>query len=646
MNNDFTATPAAAASNATPAEAETEAKTTKPLSANEGIKLASNYLRGTIAEDVLDTSTGAFTPDNAQLIKFHGFYEQDDRDQRLALRKAGKERAYSVMLRVRLPGGRCTPEQWRILDDLSLKVAGKHTLRLTTRQTIQFYGILKGDVRKLIQGLHKVLLDSIAACGDVNRNVMAPPNPERHPAHQEVYEHAKAWSEFALPRTRAWHEIWIDNELVAGGEPKAVPPPPPPPPPLPATAAALATTTTAVPALAAYPEYADIAETKEGEEPLYGPAYLPRKLKVGFAIPPSNDVDVFSQDLGFIAILENDKLVGYNVTVGGGMGMSHGNEATFPRLADLIGFITPDQIKRIGAAVLTTQRDYGDRANRRHARLKYTIGDRGIAWFKAEVEKRSGITLAPARPFAFQTIQDPHGWHACADGTWFYGLHLLSGRIEDRENWLMQTALREIAQLHTGDFRLTPSQNLTLSGVTAEQKPRIEAILQKHGLSRENAQSALRLNALSCVALPTCPLALSESERELPAILEKFQPVFDAVGLRGQPVSIRVTGCPNGCARPFLAEIALVGKAPGKYAVYLGGNYAGRRLNRLMSASATVDEAVKLLTPVIGRYAAERNEGEGFGDFCDRAILPSDATLHKVGAHPPTLAPATDAATT
>ncbi|AHF91012.1 sulfite reductase [Opitutaceae bacterium TAV5] len=614
------ANPAASASAASSATPAAPTETAKPPSANEGIKTASNYLRGTIAEDVLNTSTGAFMPDNAQLIKFHGFYEQDDRDQRLALRKAGKERAYSVMLRVRLPGGRCTPEQWRILDDLSLKVAGKHTLRLTTRQTFQFYGILKGDVRKLIQGLHKALLDSIAACGDVNRNVMAPPNPERHPALQEVYEHAKAWSEFALPRTRAYHEIWIDDELVAGGEPKAELPP--------------------SPAATAYPEYAGIAGTKDGEEPLYGATYLPRKFKVGFAIPPSNDVDVFSQDLGFIAILENDKLVGYNVTVGGGMGMSHGNEATFPRLADLIGFITPDQLKRIGAAVLTTQRDYGDRTNRRHARLKYTIEDRGIAWFKAEVEKRSGVTLAPARPFEFTTIQDPHGWHACADGTWFYGLHLLSGRIEDRENWPMQTALREIAQIHTGDFRLTPSQNLTLSGVTVEQKLRIEAILQKHGLSRENTQSALRLNALSCVALPTCPLALSESERELPAILEKFQPVFDAAGLRDQPVSIRVTGCPNGCARPYLAEIALVGKAPGKYAVYLGGNYTGRRLNRLVSASSTVDDAVKLLTPVIERYAAERGEGEGFGDFCDRVILPADATLHKVGSRPLTPAPA------
>ncbi|WP_043587111.1 NADPH-dependent assimilatory sulfite reductase hemoprotein subunit [Geminisphaera colitermitum] len=597
----------------------------KPLSANEGIKTASNYLRGTIVDDVLNTATGAFTPDNAQLIKFHGFYEQDDRDQRLALRKAGKERAYSVMLRVRLPGGRCTAEQWRILDDLSLKVAGKHTLRLTTRQTFQFYGVLKGDVRTLIQGLNKALLDSIAACGDVNRNVMAPPNPERHPALQEVYEHAKSWSEFALPRTRAYHEIWIDDELVAGGEPKAPPPPP-----------SLASPQTEYTAAGIDP-----AQLKPGEEPLYGTTYLPRKFKVGFAIPPSNDVDVFSQDLGFIAILENEKLTGYNVTVGGGMGASHGNEATFPRLGDLIGFITPDQLKRLGAAVLTTQRDYGDRVNRRHARLKYTIEDRGIAWFKAEVERRAGFALAPARPFEFTTIQDPHGWHACADGTWFYGLHLLSGRIEDREGWPMQTALREIAQIHTGDFRLTPSQNLTISGVTAEQKPRIEAILQKHSLSRENAQSALRLNALSCVALPTCPLALSESERELPSILEKFQPVFDAAGLRDQPVSIRVTGCPNGCARPFLAEIALVGKAPGKYAVYLGGNYTGLRLNRLVAASATVEESVRLLTPVIERYATERRAGEGFGDFCDRVIVPADATTHKVGATPLTPSAAT-----
>jgi sulfite reductase (NADPH) hemoprotein beta-component len=557
----------------------------KPLSPNEGIKAESHLLRGTIAREMADPSTGAISEANAQLTKFHGLYLQDDRDQRLALKKAGKEKAFSFMLRVRLPAGRATRQQWLVLDRLADEVASP-SLRLTTRQTFQFHGVLKGNVKKLVQGMHSVLLDSIAACGDVNRNVMAAPNPEQNPILLQVDAQARAWSEFALPKTHAYHEIWLDEELVAGGEEK---------------------------------------------ETMYGATYLPRKFKVGFAVPPSNDVDVFSQDLGFIAIVEKDKLVGYNVTAGGGLGMSHGNDETFPRLADVLGFIPADKVNAIGEAVLTTQRDYGDRVNRKHARLKYTIEDRGVAWFKAEVEKRSGVTFGPARPFSFTGIADPLGWQPCADGTWFYGLHILSGRIKDAPGWPMKTALREIAEVHTGDFRLTPSQNLTISGVTTEQKPVIDALLARHGLDKENARSGLRLNALSCVALPTCGLALAESERALPEILEKFGAVFDEAGLRDDAISLRVTGCPNGCARPYLAEIGLVGKAPNKYALYLGARYNGTRLNRLAAATATIDDAVKMLTPVIKRYAREREEGEGFGDFCDRAILPKDATFHSVG---------------
>jgi sulfite reductase (NADPH) hemoprotein beta-component len=570
-----------------------ETPTPKPLNANEGIKAESHHLRGTIAKDLADTSTGAISEHNGQLTKFHGLYLQDDRDLRIALKREGKEKAFSFMLRVRLPGGVATSEQWLTLDRLADELASP-SLRLTTRQTFQFHGILKGNVKPLVQRMHRVLLDSIAACGDVNRNVMAPPNPERSPVLQQVWEQARAWSAFALPKTRAYHEIWLDEELVAGGEPE--------------------------------------------REPMYGETYLPRKFKTGFALPPSNDVDVFSQDLGFIAIVEGERLVGYNVTVGGGLGMSHGNAETYPRLADVLGFIAPEQVNAVGEAVITTQRDYGDRTNRKHARLKYTIEDRGIEWFKSEVEKRAGVTFGPAREFHFATIEDPHGWHACADGTWFYGLHILSGRIKDVPGWPMKTALREIAELHTGDFRLTPSQNLTISGVTTEQKPKIEAILAKHGLTEENKQSKLRLNALSCVALPTCGLALAESERWLPDILAKFEAVLDEAGLREDAISLRITGCPNGCARPYLAEIGFVGKAPGKYALYLGAKYNGTRLNRLFSPSITIDDAVKLLTPIIKRYAVERQEGEGFGDFCDRAVLPADATFHSVGTPPATQA--------
>ena len=393
----------------------------------------------------------------------------------------------------------------------------------------------------------------------------------------QVYEHARSWSEYALPKTHAYHEIWLDEEMVAGGEEK---------------------------------------------ETMYGDTYLPRKFKVGFALPPVNDVDIFSQDLGFVAVEENGQLAGYNVTVGGGQGMAHGQVATFPRLADVLGFIAPDQVNAIGEAVLTTQRDFGDRTNRRHARLKYTIEDRGIEWFRGEVERRSGITFGPARAFNFTTIEDPLGWHECADGTWFYGLHILSGRIRDREGWPMKTALREIAEIHGGDFRLTPSQNLTISGVTTEQKAVIDGILAKHGLSNENVRSGLRRNALSCVALPTCGLAVAESERVLPGILDKLENVFDEAGLREDAISLRVTGCPNGCARPYLAEIGFVGRAANKYALFLGAAYNGTRLNRLVSPSITIDDAVTMLRPIIKQYSLERNDGEGFGDYCDRADSP------------------------
>ena len=564
-----------------------------PANPNEPIKAESHLLRGTIAQDMADTSTGAISEANGQLTKFHGLYLQDDRDLRIALKKAGHEKAFAFMLRVRLPGGRATAQQWLVLDRLADEIASP-SLRMTTRQTFQFHGILKGNVKTLIQGMHQVLLDSIAACGDVNRNVMAPPNPEHSAVLQQVYEHAKTWSEFALPKTHAYHEIWLDDELVAGGE----------------------------------------------AEPMYGPTYLPRKFKTGFALPPGNDVDIFSQDLGFIAIVEGGKLAGYNVTAGGGLGMSHGNAETHPRLADVLGFIAPDQVNAVGEAVLTTQRDFGDRANRKHARLKYTIEDRGLPWFKGEVEKRLGFAFGPARPFEFTSIEDPLGWHECADGTWFYGLHILSGRIKDVEGWPMKSALREIAEIHTGDFRLTPSQNLTISGVSTEEKPAIETILARHGLDKENERSRLRLNALSCVALPTCGLALAESERALPEILEKFESVFEEAGLAEQAISLRVTGCPNGCARPYLGEIGLVGKAPNKYALYLGARYNGTRLNRLFAPTVTIDDAVKMLTPIIQRYARERAEGEGFGDFCDRAVLPKDATFHSVGTREPAVSTA------
>ena len=554
----------------------------KPLSANEGIKLASNFLRGTISQDLEDKSTGAIKEENSQLTKFHGLYLQDDRDLRKERVKLKQEKAFSFMLRVRLPGGRLTPQQYLMLDKISDDCANG-SLRLTTRETFQFHGVLKGNLKTLVRNLNKVALDSIAACGDVNRNVMAPANPECDPTHLEVYNAAKAFSEFALPKTRAYHEIWIEEELVAGGEPK--------------------------------PEV----------EPMYGPTYLPRKFKVGFAVPPSNDIDVYSQDLGFIAIVENGKVVGYNVTMGGGMGMSHGNADTFPRLGDLVGFITPEKVNATGFAVITAQRDFGDRTNRKHARLKYTIQDRGIEWFKAEVERRAGFQFEPARSFQFTTIADDYGWRRGADGKWYCMLFILSGRIKDTADWKLRSALREIAQVHQGDFRLTPSQNLSISGIADEQKPVIEGILKKYNLNDTQQQTGLRLNALSCVALPTCGLALAESERMLPGFLDRLETVIEEAGLHHEAISLRVTGCPNGCARPFLAEIGLVGKAPNKYALYLGARYDGTRLNTLVLPSSTSEDIITYLTPLIKRYALERSTGEKFGDFCHRTVLVEQA---------------------
>jgi sulfite reductase (NADPH) hemoprotein beta-component len=563
-----------------------ESTESKPLSANETLKSESHFLRGSLASDLADPTTGAVSEGSNQLAKFHGMYLQDDRDVRNALKKEGKEKAFGFMVRVRVPGGRVSPSQWLMLDRLAGEIASP-SLRITTRQTVQFHGVPKANVKQLAKGMNEVLMDSIAACGDVNRNVMAPPNPEHNPLLQQLYTEARAWSDFALPKSRAYYEIFLDEELVGGGVPES--------------------------------------------EPMYGATYMPRKFKVGFALPPSNDVDVFSQDLGFIGIEEGGRLVGYNVTAGGGLGMSHGNAETFPRIADVLGFIGLGDVRAIALAVLETQRDHGDRTNRKHARLKYTIEDRGVAWFIGEVERRSGVTFAPARPFEFTTISDPVGWQECADGTWFFGMHILSGRVKDTPGSPLKTALREVASVHTGDFRLTPSQNLTISGVSPEQKPVITEILARHGLTAEVPLSGLLINALSCVALPTCGLALAESERVLPEILEKLEPILKSSGLSNDAISIRITGCPNGCARPYLGEIGLVGRAPNKYSLFLGARYNGTRLSRLAAPSLTLDGAIEFLSPIIRRYAEERADGEGFGDFCDRVILPKDATFHSVG---------------
>jgi len=547
-----------------------------PHSDVEDIKRRSNYLRGSLAETLEDRITGSIPEDDNRLLKFHGSYMQDDRDLRNERAKQKLEPAYQFMVRVRAAGGIVTPQQWLVMDELARKY-GNGTIRLTTRQSFQLHGVIKWNMKKLIREVNDALLTTLAACGDVNRNVMCNPNPYQSEVHAEVYEWAKKISNHLDPRTRAYYEIWLGEEKVV--------------------------------------------DSREGveEEPIYGPVYLPRKFKIGVAIPPSNDVDVFSQDLGFIAIHEKGKLLGFNVVVGGGMGMTHGDPATYPQVGKVIGFTPPERVVDVAEKVVTIQRDYGDRAVRKHARLKYTIDDRGIDWFVGELHKRLGWELEPARPYHFEHNGDRYGWVKGTGGRWHFTLFIQNGRVKDTEDYKLMTALREIAKIHTGDFRLTPNQNLIIGSVTSQKKKKIEEIITAYGITDGRHYSALRRNSMACVALPTCGLAMAESERYLPTLLDKIEPMLEEAGLKDEDIVIRMTGCPNGCARPMLAEIAFIGKAVGRYNMYLGGGFAGQRLNKLYRENIGEEEILRELRPILFHYAKERLEGERFGDFCIRA---------------------------
>ncbi|WP_426747006.1 assimilatory sulfite reductase (NADPH) hemoprotein subunit [Myxococcus faecalis] len=544
----------------------------KPLSEVEHIKANSRLLRGTLAESLADPVTGAIAPADTSVIKFHGSYQQDDRDAREERRQQKLEPDYSFMLRTRLPGGVCTASQWLVMDGLAREHANG-TLRITTRQAFQLHGILKGDLKPTIARINAALIDTLAACGDVNRNVLCNPNPVDTRVHEVVHDWAVRLSEHLLPKTRAYHELWLGEEKVGGGE----------------------------------------------DEPLYGATYLPRKFKAAVAVPPENDVDLFAQDLGYIAILEDGALKGFNFTVGGGLGATHGDASTFPRLADVIGFVVPEQMLIVAEEVLKIHRDFGDRGNRKRARLKYVLEDKGVAWFREELERRLGFALEPARPFTFEHNGDRFGWREGHDGRWHLTLHLDSGRVADRPGAPHLTGLREIARIHSGDFRLTPNQNLIIAGIPPESRERIEALVRAHGLEGFRTASPLRRNALACVALPTCGLAMAEAERYLPTFVERVEARLKTHGLQDANILLRITGCPNGCARPYLAEIGLVGKAPGRYNLHLGGDSRGQRLNRLYREN--IDEAAILdtLEPLFAAYARERQPGEGFGDYVVRA---------------------------
>ncbi|RYD33876.1 MAG: NADPH-dependent assimilatory sulfite reductase hemoprotein subunit [Verrucomicrobiaceae bacterium] len=545
----------------------------KPLSANEGIKIRSNYLRGTIAEGLADLSTGSLSEDDQQLIKFHGSYQQDDRDLRADRRKHRLEKAYSFMLRIRVPGGVATPGQWLATDAIADTYANG-TIKLTTRQAFQLHGIIKTNLKRTMKAINAAAMDTIAACGDVNRNVMCNPNPHLSSVHAAALRTAQDISAHLTPSTRAYHEIWLDGEKV---------------------------------------------ETSEEEvEPIYGKTYLPRKFKITIAIPPSNDVDVFANCLSFIAIVENGELVGYNVAVGGGMGMTHGNEATFPRLADVIGYCAADRAVDVAEKVLMVQRDYGDRTDRKHSRLKYTVNDHGPDWFLAQVNKYLGYDLEPAKPYVFTDNGDRFGWVEDEVGNFHYTLFVEGGRVLDTASCPMRTGLREIAKIHDGDFRLTANQNLIIANISAKKRSEVEALLEKHGMALSHERNALRLSSIACVALPTCALALAEAERYLPDVLTELEETIEEAGLRHDSITIRMTGCPNGCGRPFISEIGFVGRGPDRYNLYLGGGHAGQRLSKLYRQDVASSDIRDTLAPVLQHYAKERNDGEHFGDFVIR----------------------------
>ncbi|KAH8678733.1 hypothetical protein BGZ60DRAFT_482135 [Tricladium varicosporioides] len=561
-----------------------------PPITNEDIKLASNFLRGTIEEGLADTSTGAISASDQQLTKFHGTYMQDDRDLRDERKAQGLEPAYSFMIRCRLPGGISTPKQWIQMDDISDEF-GNETMKLTTRQTFQFHGVVKGKLKSAMRGINKALMTTIAACGDVNRNVMCSSAPTTSKYHRQVYACSQKISDHLLPSTTAYHEIWLKDEndkktQIAG-------------------------------------------DAIQDFEPLYGPTYLPRKFKITIAIPPHNDTDVYAHDIGLIAIKGKDgQLAGFNLLAGGGMGVTHNNKKTYPRTGSNLGYVSKEQVHIACEKVMLVQRDHGDRKNRKHARLKYTMDDMGVDVFKGKVEELWGQKFEKARPFKFQSNIDTFGWQKDEHGLNHFTFFIENGRIEDTAQFPMKTGLREIAKLDKGEFRLTGNQHLIISNITDQDLPQIKEMMAKYKL--DNVQfSGLRLSSSACVAFPTCGLAMAESERYLPELITKLEGVIEENGMRQDSIVMRMTGCPNGCARPWLAEVAFVGKAYGAYNMYLGGGYHGQRLNKLYRSSIKEDEILEIMKPLLKRYSLERKKGEHFGDFVIRIGMIAETTEGK-----------------
>ncbi|BDR35440.1 TPA: assimilatory sulfite reductase (NADPH) hemoprotein subunit [Photobacterium damselae] len=553
------------------------------LSDNERLKRESNHLRGTIEQDLNDAITGGFTSDNFQLIRFHGMYQQDDRDIRSERAKQKLEPLHNVMLRARMPGGVITPKQWLAIDKFATEHSLYGSIRLTTRQTFQFHGVLKPNIKLMHQTLNQIGIDSIATAGDVNRNVLCTSNPIESKLHQQAYEWAAKISEHLLPKTRAYAEIWLDGEKL---------------------------------------------ETTD-KEPILGSTYLPRKFKTTVVIPPQNDVDVHANDLNFVAIAQEGELVGFNVLVGGGLAMTHGDKSTYPRRADDFGFIALEHTLAIAEAVVTTQRDWGNRSNRKNAKTKYTLDRVGVDVFKAEVEKRAGVSFAPSRPYEFTERGDRIGWVQGIDGYEHLTLFIENGRLLDFPDKPLKTGVAEIAKIHQGDFRMTANQNLIVAKVPLSEKARIEKIARDHGLISDGV-SEQRKNSMACVSLPTCPLAMAEAERFLPSFVTDVEQILQRHGLpTDDNIILRVTGCPNGCGRAMLAEIGLVGKAPGRYNLHLGGNRSGTRVPKMYRENITVAEILTEIDQLVSRWAKEREAQEGFGDFTIRAGIIAPVEVSK-----------------
>ena len=538
----------------------------------EAIKSGSRRLRGTIAESVA-SGARAFDEPDKQLLKFHGVYQGYDRDTATSLKQAGKPKDLSFMVRVRIPAGRLTAEQYLALDALAER-HGARSLRITTRQTIQFHGVASGELKATMAGINEALLTTLAACGDVVRNVTATPAPIADSVHRRLQEDARLLSAALSPRTRAYHEIWVDGEPAVGG-------------PL-------------------------------EQEPLYGATYLPRKFKIGIATPEDNSIDVLTNDLAIVALFENGELLGYNLALGGGLGMTHGKPETYPRLASPIAFVAPDDLLPAVQAVVRLQRDHGDRANRKHARLKYLVDERGAAWIKQTLESYFGGPLADPRPMPRFKIVDHLGWHAQGDGRWYLGVPISSGRIKDTSAARLRTALREAIALYQVTPILTPQQDILLADIREADRAAIEAALRGHGVRLASDFSPVARWSLACPALPTCALALSEAERVKDDLVGAIEAALARHGLGNERIGVRITGCPNGCARPYAGDIGIVGRMPGFYALYVGGDFEGTRLSERLLDKVAYGDIAATLEPLFAFYSRCRRAGEGFGDFCHR----------------------------